>query len=92
MPQGYHPNVAAPGDATAGPHGQALSDDFSTNKMGVHWDFYAGTDADRARIRYENGAAVRVSRAGLTARLGRGGWARSVNKGSSAPDPAGTSH
>ena len=42
----------------AGPHGQALSDDFSTSKMGIQWGFYAGTDADRARARYENGALV----------------------------------
>ena len=43
---------------TAGAHGQPLSDDFSTNKMGVQWGFYAGTDEDRARVRYENGALV----------------------------------
>jgi xylan 1,4-beta-xylosidase len=43
---------------TAGPHGQALSDDFSTNKMGIQWGFYAGTDADRARARYDDGVLV----------------------------------
>ena len=43
---------------SAGAHGQALSDDFSTNKMGVQWGFYAGTDEDRARVRYDNGALV----------------------------------
>ena len=43
---------------TPGPHGQPLSDDFSTNKMGVQWGFYAGTDEDRARMRYDNGGLV----------------------------------
>jgi len=40
------------------PHGFALSDDFSTDKMGIQWSFYDGTDADRARVRRENGALV----------------------------------
>ena len=35
----------------------ALSDDFSTNKMGVQWGFYQGTDADAARVRYEDVAS-----------------------------------
>lgn len=43
---------------TAGPHGFALSDDFSTNKMGIQWSFYKGTVTDKARYRYENGALV----------------------------------
>ena len=40
------------------PHGQALSDDFTTNKMGVQWSFYDGTDADQARVRRENGTLI----------------------------------
>ena len=35
----------------AGPHGLALSDDFSTNRMGVQWSFYKGTETDRERYR-----------------------------------------
>jgi beta-xylosidase len=47
---------------TAGPHGFALSDDFSTNKMGIQWSFYKGTVTDKARYRYENGALVLAAR------------------------------
>ena len=35
-----------------GPHGFAFSDDFSTNRMGVQWSFYAGDAGDRERYRY----------------------------------------
>jgi len=46
-------DVAAPIRKPAGPavpHGMALSDDFSTSKMGTQWSFYKGTasDTDRA--------------------------------------------
>jgi beta-xylosidase len=44
------------GDAV--PHGLPLSDDFSTDKMGVQWSFYAGSDTDRERYRYENRSLV----------------------------------
>jgi hypothetical protein len=27
------------------PHGQPLSDDFATNKMGIQWSFYDGTSS-----------------------------------------------
>lgn len=40
------------------PHGLPLSDDFSTDRMGIQWSFYKGTDADRQRYRYENGRLV----------------------------------
>jgi xylan 1,4-beta-xylosidase len=40
------------------PHGQALSDDFSTNKMGVQWSFYKGTASDKDRYRYQDHALV----------------------------------
>lgn len=43
---------------TAVPHGQALSDDFSTNRIGRTWSFYKGSADDRARYRYDNGALV----------------------------------
>ena len=52
---------AAPIRKPAGPavpHGFAFSDDFSGNRMGIQWSFYKGTDTDRERYRYENGALV----------------------------------
>jgi len=42
----------------AGAHGAAFSDDFSKDRMGVQWSFYAGDAADRARYRYEANALV----------------------------------
>jgi beta-xylosidase len=42
----------------ASPHGFPFSDDFSSNRMGVQWGFYAGGVADRDRYRYENGALI----------------------------------
>jgi beta-xylosidase/mannose-6-phosphate isomerase-like protein (cupin superfamily) len=39
-------------------HGFPYSDDFSTNKMGIQWSFYRGTDTDRGRFRYENNSLV----------------------------------
>ena len=42
----------------AGPHGTAFSDDFSGNRMGVQWSFYAGDAADRERYRYEGSSLV----------------------------------
>ncbi|MCX6544589.1 MAG: family 43 glycosylhydrolase [Acidobacteria bacterium] len=43
---------------SAGPHGFAFTDDFSTDRMGVQWSFYKGTDTDRQRYRYENDSLV----------------------------------
>jgi beta-xylosidase len=37
------------------PHGQALSDDFSTNRLGVQWAFYAPDPDEAARLRFEGG-------------------------------------
>jgi beta-xylosidase len=54
-------DVAAPIRKPAGqavPHGMALSDDFSTNKMGTQWSFYKGTTSDKDRFRYEDRALV----------------------------------
>jgi beta-xylosidase len=54
-------DVAAPIRKPAGPelrHGQALSDDFSTSKMGTQWSFYKGTASDTDRYRYENRSLV----------------------------------
>jgi len=43
-------------------HGQALSDDFSRNRIGQTWSFYKGSSADTARYRYQNGALVLKAR------------------------------
>ena len=43
---------------SAGPHGMAFSDDFTTDRMGIQWSFYKGSTADRERYRYENGTLV----------------------------------
>ncbi len=43
---------------SAGPHGMAFSDDFTTDRMGIQWSFYKGSTDDRARYRYENGTLV----------------------------------
>jgi beta-xylosidase len=40
------------------PHGMPLSDDFSTNRMGIQWAFYKGGDSDRSRFAYRQGALV----------------------------------
>lgn len=39
-------------------HGVALSDDFSTDKLGAQWAFYDPGPNERARLRYESGALV----------------------------------
>ena len=44
------------------PHGFPFSDDFSTDKMGVQWSFYAGNEDDRQRYRYANGSLVLQAR------------------------------
>ena len=50
--------IPKPLSAGAGEHGLAYSDDFTTNKMGVQWSFYAGDSGDTERYRYENGSLV----------------------------------
>jgi xylan 1,4-beta-xylosidase len=37
------------------PHGLALSDDFSRNKMGIQWGFYNPTPRDTPRFAYRDG-------------------------------------
>lgn len=44
-----------PAGGVAGPHGAALSDDFSTNKYGVQWSFYKPDANAASRLRRENG-------------------------------------
>jgi xylan 1,4-beta-xylosidase len=50
--------IPVPKGGTAVPHGMAFSDDFSTNKMGVQWSFYAGDKNDKERYRYDRGGLV----------------------------------
>lgn len=40
------------------PHGFAFSDEFTTNRMGLQWSFFNGTDADMNRYRYADGGLV----------------------------------
>jgi len=47
--------AAKPAGAVAGPHGMALSDDFSTDKFGIQWSFYNGASDERTRLRREGG-------------------------------------
>lgn len=49
--------IRKPG-SDAVPHGMRLSDDFSTNRIGIQWGFHGGTDADARRYRYEDGALI----------------------------------
>ena len=55
-----HPITKPAGAAV--PHGVALSDDFSTSKIGTQWSFYKGSAADRERVRYEQGSLVLAAR------------------------------
>jgi len=50
--------IAKPRGGGAEPHGVALSDDFSTDKIGDQWAFYDPGPDERARVRYEPGALV----------------------------------
>jgi xylan 1,4-beta-xylosidase len=47
-----------PVKSSGGTHGFPFSDDFSTNKMGLQWNFYQGGKYDTARFRYEKNALV----------------------------------
>ncbi len=47
---------------TAVTHGMPLSDDFSTNKMGVQWSFYNGDASDQLRYRYEDHSLILKAR------------------------------
>jgi beta-xylosidase/lysophospholipase L1-like esterase len=54
--------IPKPVPASTGEHGFAFSDDFSSNKMGIQWSFYAGDVNDRERYRYESGSLVLKSK------------------------------
>jgi len=47
--------LAKPKGGKAGPHGIALSDDFSTDKFGLQWNFFSPSATETQRIRRENG-------------------------------------
>jgi len=47
-----------PRGGQAGPHGLALSDDFSTSKMGVQWAFADPAPGEDKRVRFGDGLAL----------------------------------
>ncbi|OYW25351.1 MAG: xylan 1,4-beta-xylosidase [Caulobacter sp. 12-67-6] len=47
--------MAKPKGGKAGPHGMALSDDFSTDKYGVQWNFFDPKPGEKDRIKREGG-------------------------------------
>ena len=49
---------AKPSTSNAGPHGIALSDDFSKDRFGVQWAFYDPGANERSRVAFEDGALV----------------------------------
>ena len=49
--------IAKPKGGTAQPHGQALSDDFSTLALGSKWNFFKPAADEKNRARVEAGAA-----------------------------------
>ncbi len=47
-----------PRGGTAVPHGQPLSDDFATLKLGARWNFFRPSPTERERVRVENRSLV----------------------------------
>jgi beta-xylosidase len=50
--------IAKPRGGRAVPHGQPLSDDFATLKLGARWNFFRPTPTERDRVRVEGRALV----------------------------------
>jgi beta-xylosidase len=50
--------IPKPQGGSAVPHGLALSDDFSRNKLGIQWSFYDPSPAEMQRLRHEDGSLV----------------------------------
>lgn len=50
--------IPIPDGGEALPHGSALSDDFSENRLGVQWRFFAGGETEFERIRYDDNTLV----------------------------------
>jgi len=48
--------IAKPRGGSELPHGMALSDDFTTDKLGVQWAFYDPAENELKRVRRANGA------------------------------------
>lgn len=49
-----------PRGGQAGPHGLALSDDFSTSKLGVQWAFADPAPGELERVRYDRGLVLKA--------------------------------
>jgi xylan 1,4-beta-xylosidase len=54
-PQDIGQPLPKPAGGSAGSHGLALSDDFSTDKLGLQWSFFRGGANERERLRYRDG-------------------------------------
>ncbi|MFN4358236.1 family 43 glycosylhydrolase [Sphingopyxis alaskensis] len=55
--------IAKPkGGSVAGPHGMALSDDFSSLALGAKWNFFKPAPDEHRRARVEDGALVLTAR------------------------------
>ncbi|MEG3150048.1 family 43 glycosylhydrolase [Sphingomonas sp. ZT3P38] len=50
--------IAKPKGGTAGPHGQPMSDDFSTLALGRKWNFFKPGPMEQARARTEKAALI----------------------------------
>ncbi len=50
--------LAKPRGGVPGPHGMALSDDFSTDKYGVQWNFFDPKPGEQDRIKRDGGALI----------------------------------
>ncbi len=50
--------IPVPSGGEVLPHGAPLSDDFSENRLGVQWRFFAGGEKEYDRITYEENALV----------------------------------
>ncbi|MFM6854710.1 MAG: family 43 glycosylhydrolase [Sphingopyxis sp.] len=54
--------LAKPVDRGAQPHGMALSDDFSRDRLGESWAFYNPGPNERARVRRADGAMIMAAK------------------------------
>jgi xylan 1,4-beta-xylosidase len=50
--------IAKPRGGTALPHGQPLSDDFATLKLGARWNFFRPSATERERVRVEDRSLI----------------------------------
>lgn len=54
--------IAKPKGGVTGPHGMAMSDDFSALALGAKWNFFKPAADERSRARVEDGALVLAGR------------------------------